>query len=304
MRYKIIKRCLIFWCMFIGLGALYGSIMMFIDPTGKLLQMDGLIKYFQVLPFSDVLFKNYIFSGISLLIVNGITNFIATYYLIKNKKAGPILGMIFGFTLILWIIIQFIIFPTNILSITYFIFGIIQLLTGYMTYIFYHQAYFKFDINEYQNIGTNKNILVVYFSRLGYTKRTAYEKANEIGADILELTTKERTKDTLGFLWCGRFGMHKWGMPIEPININIKSYKKIIIVSPIWVFDVSAPIREFCTKYKNDINEVEYIVTHYMKAKFMKVADNLDKIIGKKRLSYTSISVRLGKVKKIMYKGK
>ena len=41
-----------------------------------------------------------------------------------------------------------------------------------------------------------------------------------------------------------------------------------------------------------------------MKAKFMKVADNLDKIIGKKRLSYTSISVRLGKVKKIMYKGK
>lgn len=57
MRYKITKRCLIFWCMFIGLGALYGSIMMFIDPTGKLLQMDGLIKYFQVLPFSDVLFK-------------------------------------------------------------------------------------------------------------------------------------------------------------------------------------------------------------------------------------------------------
>lgn len=34
----------------------------------------------------------------------------------------------------LWITIQFIILPLNILSITYFIIGLIQLLTGYMTY--------------------------------------------------------------------------------------------------------------------------------------------------------------------------
>lgn len=107
---------------------------MILVPSGETLQMEFMLPYFKILPFSEILFKNYTFSGICLLIVNGITNLIAAYLLIKNKKIGIILGTIFGFTLMLWITIQFIIFPLNILSITYFIIGLIQLLTGYMTY--------------------------------------------------------------------------------------------------------------------------------------------------------------------------
>lgn len=34
---------------------------------------------------------------------------------------------------------------------------------------------------------------------MGYTKKVAYEKANEIGANIIELKTKEKTDGTLGF---------------------------------------------------------------------------------------------------------
>lgn len=84
--------------MFVGIGALYGSICMFIDPTGKILQMDTVLPYFSVLPFSDILFQNYIFSGISLLIVNGLSNLIASYLIINDKKIGFILGTIFGIT--------------------------------------------------------------------------------------------------------------------------------------------------------------------------------------------------------------
>lgn len=298
MRYKITKRFLIFWCLFIGIGALQGSTCMLIDPTGKLLKMDAMLPYFQVLPFSDLLFQNYIFSGIALLIVNGIPNLIASYLLIKNKKSGIILGTILGFTLMLWITIQFIIFPMNVLSTSYFIFGIIQLITGYMTYVFYNQEQFEVNVEEYKKVGKNKETLVVYFSRMGYTKKIAYEKANKIGADIVELKAKERTENTLGFWWCGRYGMHKWRMPIEDINVDLKTYKKIIIVSPIWVFNVSAPVREFCYKYSKDINEVEYIFTHYMNAKFENAANELDKILNKKADRFTSVCVRLGKVKK------
>ena len=49
MRYKRTKKILLFWCLFVGIGALYGSICMFIDPTGKLLHMDTLLPYFSVL---------------------------------------------------------------------------------------------------------------------------------------------------------------------------------------------------------------------------------------------------------------
>ena len=59
--------------------------------------------------------------------------------------------------------------------------------------------------NEYKNIGKNKDVLVVYFSRMGYTKKVAYEEAEKQKADILELKAKEKTENTSGFWWCGRW---------------------------------------------------------------------------------------------------
>ena len=298
MRYKVTRKVLIFLCLFIGIGTLYGSLLMFTDPSGKLLKMDNILPYFKVLPFSNILFKNYIFSGIALLIVNGITNFLAAYLLIKDKKLGIILGGIFGFTLILWIIIQFIVLPFNFLSVTYFILGIIQMVVGYITYVFYMQINFKVDISKYKNIGKNKDTLVVYFSRMGYTKKVAYDKANKLEADILELETNELTENTKGFWWCGRYGMHKWRMPIKDINIDIKKYKNVIIVSPIWVFSVASPVRDFCYKYLSEINNVQYIFVHFMNSSFKNVADELDRILNKKRDKYTSVCMRFGSIKK------
>ena len=299
MRYNRTKKILIFWCLFIGICAVFGSIGMFIDPTGNLMKMNDILPYFKVLPFSDILFQNYIFPGIALLIVNGLSNLLAAYLLLKNKKTGIVLGTIFGFTLMLWITVQFVIFPTNALSITYFIFGLLQLITGYMTYVFYTQENFRFDIKEYNNIGKNKEFIVVYFSRMGYTKKIAYEKANEHGADIIEIKAKEKTDGTTGFWWCGRYGMHKWNMDIENIDFNLKKYHKVIIVSPIWVFSICAPIRCFCYKYAKDIKAVEYVLTHFMSVKFESAANEMDKILNKKRNKFRSICIRFGKIKKI-----
>ena len=302
MRYKITKKILIFLCLFVAIGAVYGSVCMFIDPTGKLLGMENLLPYFNVLPLSKILFQDYIFPGISLLIVNGLTNFVATYFLIRDKKVGTVLGATFGITLMLWIVIQFAILPKNAMSIIFFIVGFIQFIIGYMTYVFYMQEHFIFNVNDYKNIGKNENTLVVYFSRMGYTKKVAYEEANKIGADIYEIKTKEKTKGTLGFWWSGRYGMHKWNMPIEDINIDLKKYSTIIIISPIWVFSVSAPIRELCYRYKKDMNNVQYIFTHFMDATFESVANELDKILGQKRTHFKSVCIRFGKVRKCVEK--
>ena len=125
------RKWLIFWTLFIGIGAVAGGLSMIIDPSGKALHMDGMLPYFQVLPFADVLFRDFLFSGFALLIVNGLTNLTAAVLLFRRKKIGVILGGIFGVTLMLWICIQFYMFPLNFMSSIYFIFGLCQAITGY-----------------------------------------------------------------------------------------------------------------------------------------------------------------------------
>ena len=74
MRFKIYRSFVLFWTIFIALGVFVGSILMLIKPDGSLVFLDGLLPYFSVLPFSDILFQDYIFSGIMLFLINGVTN--------------------------------------------------------------------------------------------------------------------------------------------------------------------------------------------------------------------------------------
>ena len=87
-RYENARRVLIFWTLFIGLGAVGGAAMMLVDPSGKAVGMDGMLPYFQVLPFADVLFQDLYFSGWALLIVNGLTNLTAAGLLLAKKQPG------------------------------------------------------------------------------------------------------------------------------------------------------------------------------------------------------------------------
>ena len=265
MRLKIFKGLLLFWTIFIGVGAFVGGIAMLIKPDGSILHMQSMLPYFQVLPFASVLFQNYIFSGIALIIVNGISNTLAFILILMNKKLGFILGTIFGFTLMLWITIQFIIFPPNVLDNAYFTFGCIQLVCGYIALVSYNQHHFKFDPNDYLNVSADSKTLVVYFSRMNYTKKIAYTRADKENAEIVELKTNERTEGHLGFWWCGRFGMHKWPMETLPLTLDLNKYEKIIIVTPIWVFKMCAPIRDFVAKNKELLKskDVEVIFNHF-----------------------------------------
>lgn len=131
-KYKIFRGLLIFWMLFIGLGAVGGAACMFIDPSGKLLSLDFLLPCLQKLPFADVLFQNFIFAGVALLVGNGLTNLTAAVLLLRRKKAGLVCGGIFGITLMLWICVQFCIFPLNYMSTLYFVFGLAQALTAFL----------------------------------------------------------------------------------------------------------------------------------------------------------------------------
>lgn len=240
-RYETARRILVFWTLFIGIGAVGGAAMMLLDPSGKTMGMDGMLPYFQVLPFAEVVFQDLAFSGIALFIVNGLTNLAAAGLLLARKKAGVVLGGIFGVTLMLWICIQFYIFPPNFMSTIYFIFGFCQAAAGYAAWVFRRQESFTVNMADYPHIGSDPTRLVVYFSRMGYGKKLACEEAERTGAALYEVRSSERTEGTLGFWWCGRYGMHRWAMPIRPVEIDLSACRHVTIVSPIWAFALAAP---------------------------------------------------------------
>lgn len=183
-RFNTERKISIFWTLFIGIGAVGGAVTMLIDPSGGLMGMDAMLPYFKKLPFADVLFTDFVFSGIALLIVNGITNLIAAALLFAKKKSGAVCSMIFGITLMLWICIQFYMFPFNFMSTSFFIFGFLQAATGYAAVIFYKQEHFEINEESYKNIGSDPSRLVVFFSRMGYVRKKALEEADRTGAAV------------------------------------------------------------------------------------------------------------------------
>ena len=298
-RFRAARRALLFWTWFIGLGAVGGAVMMLTDPSGRAVGMDAMLPYFQVLPFADVVFQDFTFSGIALLIVNGLTNLTAAGLLHAHKRAGVVLGGVFGVTLMLWICIQFYMFPPNFMSTIYFVFGLCQAATGYCAWVFSRQESFRVDPADYPHVGTDPTRLVVYFSRMGYGKKLAYEAAERTGADICELRAAERTEGTLGFWWCGRYGMHRWQMPVEPLSADLARYAHVTICSPIWVFALAAPMRTFCSQSTGKIREADYILVHFQRSRYESAAREMDTLLGLRHTALKSVSCRMGRFREV-----
>ena len=265
MRFKVFRALLLAVSLFVGIGAFFGGVCMLIKPDGSLVFLDGMLPYFQVLPFAEVLFQDYVFSGIMLIIINGVSNALASVLILRNKRSGYVLGTIFGLTLMFWITIQFVIFPFFIIDLVYFLFGVFQMIFGYVALVSYNQVYFSFSEEDYKEIANDSDTLVVFFSRKKFTKKIAYERANQLKAEVLELQTKERTEGDLGFWWCGRFAMHRWRMETLPLTKDLSKYNMIIVVTPIWVFKMCAPVRDFLYRYQDEIKkkEISVIFNHF-----------------------------------------
>lgn len=296
-RFQTARCFLIFWTLFVGIGAVAGALAMLFDPSGKFMGMDGMLPYFQVLPFADRVFQDFTFSGWALLIVNGLTNLTAAGLLLAKRNAGTVLGGVFGVTLMIWICIQFYIFPPNFMSTIFFLFGAAQAATGYAAWVFGKQEAFHVAQADYPNIGTSRKRLVVFFSRMGYVRKMAYEEANRSGAEVYEVKSTERTEGTLGFWWCGRYGMHRWEMPIEPVAVHLADYDHVTICSPIWVFSLAAPMRKFCAQAVGEIKEADYVLVHHQSSPYENAANEMDRLLRLKRTAFCSVQCRQGRYK-------
>ncbi len=109
---------------FLAVGAIGGALMMFFwaDKVGMMPLLEGM----QILPFADVLFKNLVIPGIALFVIIAVPNVISSITILRKHKHYGLFSLICGVILVLWIILQFVIYPFNVMSTVFFIIGLAQ----------------------------------------------------------------------------------------------------------------------------------------------------------------------------------
>ncbi len=82
------------------------------------------------MPWPDVFFRNFIPSGIVLLAVNGLTQFVAAYLLFKNHPLAYWAVLVCGIILMLWIALECWIWGFNPVGNFYFILGLVETISA------------------------------------------------------------------------------------------------------------------------------------------------------------------------------
>jgi hypothetical protein len=109
-----------------AINATVAGVLFIIDPSGRGMGMN--VSYIKDSPFNS-----YLIPGIVLLIVNGLLNFIAAYFVLKTKPFASLWVIIQGILLSGWIVIQVIMMKDiSMLHIIMFTIGIILTMSGFL----------------------------------------------------------------------------------------------------------------------------------------------------------------------------
>ena len=120
-----------FLTLFIGIGAVIGAVMMWIDPSGQMWGGEPLLEMLRAkMPWPDIFFKNFIPSGFVLLFLNGFTQFAAAFLLFKKHRLASYTVLACGIILMLWIVLEWWVWGFNAMSNIFFVLGLIEAVVG------------------------------------------------------------------------------------------------------------------------------------------------------------------------------
>jgi len=102
--------------------------------------------------------------------------------------------------------------------------------------------------------------LVVYYSKTGNTKYVAEKIAENLGAEISEITDKKNRKGKLNFVKSGYESIRKKLTEIE-VNKKINGYDFVIVGSPVWAGKIAPAARTFLVKNDFADKKLAFFVT-------------------------------------------
>jgi len=105
-------------------------------------------------------------------------------------------------------------------------------------------------------------VLVVYYSRTGNTRRAAEIIAARLGAETEEIIDHRSRDGPIGWLLAGRDGGRKNLTEIEPPRQDPSGYDLVVVGTPVWNDNVSAPVRTYLNGYAAKCGRLAVFITH------------------------------------------
>ena len=122
------------------------------------------------------------------------------------------------------------------------------------------------------------DVLCIYYSRTGNTRKAMEEIAEALGAELVEITDGVDRSGTSGWLRSGLDAMRKTTEPLKPFETEhpLKDYKLVIVGTPVWAGRCSSVVRGFLRKYGRKLNNAAYVVTRGSEKRDEELYDQMD----------------------------
>jgi flavodoxin len=108
---------------------------------------------------------------------------------------------------------------------------------------------------------TMKDILVVHFSRTGYTGRVAEHLAQACHADHELIGEQAPRAGLLGYWRSAREALRGSIIDIAPSKCAPRDYRLVVIGTPVWAGNVSSPVRAYIARHRAELGNVALFCT-------------------------------------------
>ena len=130
------------------------------------------------------------------------------------------------------------------------------------------------------------DVLCIYYSFSGNTRRAMKEIADAVGAEIVAIDDGADRNGWRGRLRAGKDAMRRSTAPLKPFTTerNIEDYKLVIVGTPVWGGRCSSPIRGLLKRRGLEMSRVAYVLTRACEKRYEEIYDQMDRYTAEKHV--------------------
>lgn len=122
------------------------------------------------------------------------------------------------------------------------------------------------------------DILCMYYSRTGNTRKVMEEIAESLDAELVELHDEVDRSGWKGWVRCGLDAVRRSTQPLAPVKTQrpLEEYRLVILGTPVWAGRCSSIMRGFLKEHGGEIRQAAYVLTRNSEDKNEDVFSQMD----------------------------